>query len=367
MYPSGVVQQSRFQKATRNDNQERLLSGRPRWRSGGSQWSRIDADLWKNDSGEATAYAFYGTMGADFRNYRSGYDTPLIFDGSTFEAGGELRYRGFRLSFKSSTSQGSDLGLTENSVRLKTGPVDLRLESGSWAFRDSALPDWWMKDSYWKSRLSLSLQSVLGGGFGEGVLPGEATFRFESTRSTSSSALTPADKERRKFGFGLAWSGSNRTAEVSLSRVVTNRPASFAAGPSRAESIAVDFNRTRSGDDWELSYYGSIGSQNSPFSSDRNVSGGVEFSLTGKNRPKLSLGVDYNRFDLRSYQLGYRDTEFSVNAKLDLSQYMPPTRTRQMPYLILKAYGDWSKNHVTGERENSQLDPTVMLVFGTRF
>ena len=73
-------------------------------------------------------------------------------------------------------------------------------------------------------------------------------------------------------------------------------------------------------------------------------------------------------------QLGSRDTlfaqrdmEFSINAKLDLSQYMPLTPTGQKPYLILKAYGDWSKSRVTGEQADNRLDPAVMLVSGTKF
>lgn len=366
---SGGISWSQFSLvgATRFDRQDWLLSPRPRWRTGRSQWHKLDAELWKNADGEASAYAFYGTMDADYRSYLSQSETPLIFDGKTFELGGEVRQGGTRFTFSSSSTAGDELSLSETTARLKTGPFDLKLVNGSTTVRDITLLGRWDKDSYWKGDARLSLKSLFGASFGSVLLPKEASIKVEHLTSTSSDSVTQSPMERTKLGFGLSWSGKRSMAEFRLSRVITSRPASVSGGPSREERLAVDFNGFLSGNGWDLSYYGSIGDQDGPYSSNSNLSGGVDFSLSGKNRPKLSFGVDFNRFDLRNSQYGFRDRSFSVNAKLDLSQYLPRTPTGQKPYLIIKAYGDWSKSRITGEREDNRLDPTLMVTFGTKF
>lgn len=352
--------------ASRLDRLDWLLTGKPHWRGGGSQWHKFNADLWKGAGGQASVYAFYGTMDLDYQSYQSRSDTPLIYDGTTFELGGEITRGRSKLSFSHSSNDGAYLAFDETTAGLKTGAFDLKLVNGSTTYRDQDQLGWWVRNSYWRGNARLSLKALFGGGFGSGLLPGEASFRFERLRGVSSSLPTLA-KERTKLGFGLTWSGKNTKADIYVSRVITDRPASLVSGPSREEELVVDFNGYLSGEGWDLSYYGSIGDQDGPYSSNSNLSGGVDFSLSDKNRPKLSFGVDFNRFDLRSYQYGLRDRSFSVNAKLDLTQYMPLTPTGQKPYLIVKAYGDWSKSRITGEREDNRLDPTIMLTFGTKF
>ena len=366
---SGGVSWSQFSlvDATRVDRRDSLLSPRPRWRSGLSQWHKVETDLWKNANGQASAYAFYGTMDADYRSYRSGSDSPLIFDGKTFELGGEVSHGRSKFTFSHSSTDGNELALSETMARIKTGSVDLRLEKGSWTIRDSDLAGWWIKDSFWKGRARLSLKNLLGGGFGKGILPGEAGFRIDQTRSTSSNSFNPVTRDRTKLGFGLTWTGNNRMAEIYLSRVTTDRPATLVSGPSREQELSIDFNGSLSGEGWDLSYYGSIGDQDGPFSSNSNLSGGVDFSFTGEKLPKLSVGVDFNRFDLRSYQYGLRDRSLSVYAKLDLSKHLPPARGGHKPYLIVKAYGDWSKSGDSFGPDEVKLEPAVMVAFGTRF
>ena len=373
---SGGVSWSQYSlvNATRFDSRDRLLSPDPRWRSGSSQWHQLEADLWTNASGEASAYAFYGTMDAGYRSYQSRSTSPLVFDGKTFELGGKLRRGTSSFSFSHSSTSGGEIALRETTGRLKTGPVDLTVDNGSWSYRDAKIDGRSTSDRYLKAKARLSLSAILGPGFGSGLLPDSLSLKAQRTHGSTTNLGTQTLRVRTKLGFGFAWSGNNSETEIYLSRIVTDRPGTPSRGPSRDEELALDFSHSLSGDWWDMSVYGSIGDQQSPVSSSKNLSGGADFSLTGKNIPKLSVGFDINRFTLRSYEFGMpdqeislRDQEIGFKASLDLSRYLAAAGVGQKPYLLIKAYGDWSRSGATYSRDEVKLIPTFLGTFGTRF
>ena len=356
-----------LETATRNDYREKVLSPRQQWRRGRSHWHKLEADLWKNDRGSASAYAIYGAMDANYRSYRRNNESPLVFGGRTFELGGEVRQGKAKLTVSHQSVAGEEVSLHETNSRLRMGPVDLRLEVGDWSLRSPDLPGWSATDRYWKARVRLSLRGDLEAGGGKGLLPDWASLRAGRTESRDMLSGTQTAKFRTSQGFGLGWSRQGSETEITLSRTITSQPGATALGPSREQEFALDFNQTFSRDWWDLSIYGSISSQRSPQSSNKLLSGGASFSIDRKDLPKLSLGFDLNRYELRSPEFGLSNQDIGFNASLDLSRYLPPARGGHKPYLLLKAYSNWSASRDSFSPYEKRTEPTVMLVFGTNF
>jgi len=94
------------QTAVRSDGQFDLLTPKPDWRRGTSWWNKLDAQLWKGAEGEASAYITFGRMDERYRTFQRHSDTPLIYEGRTFEFGGEFRRGNTEADFHYSSIDG---------------------------------------------------------------------------------------------------------------------------------------------------------------------------------------------------------------------------------------------------------------------
>ena len=364
---SGGVSWSDYsrQAASRLERRENPLSSRPRWQKGFSQWHKLEADLWKGLAGSGTVYAVYGSMSEAYRDLASS-DSPLVFDGRTFEFGGEWKQGATRLTFSRQATTGGTLDQTETAARLRTKRFDVSFTSGSFGFTLDDTAAVRNTDRYWRAKARFALRGDLGS-IGKGLFPDWASFRTERRASTFSALGIPSRKLRRKLAFGFGWSRKGSETEIDITRTVTNNPGEALAPLSHEQEFGVDFTQSFSRDWWDLSFYGSITTSRSQQNANKMLNGGASLSINRKDLPKLSVGIDISSFDLHDPYVTLRDREVSFNARLDLSRYLPATRSPEKPYLLLKAYSDWSMTRDTYSPPDVRLDPTVMLVYGTKF
>lgn len=335
-------------------------------RSGKAQWHEVHADLWSRAESSASVYGLYGTMDAAYRSLQQHSDAPLALDGRTRKLGGELQHGGKTLSLSYESVAGAEVALHEQRGKLDIGVLSLALAKGGLTIGGDEAPDgFWVRDRYWKGKAELETQRLLGtGGSLARLLP--ETLSFRVSRNRSSTAVAGPPQLRTKLGVGFGWSGDRSLTDITISRTVETQPASSAG---RADAFALDVIQSFFGDNWDLTTTLSTSRRSAPDSGDRSYSGGVAFSLTDPNYPKLSIGLDINRsqFSLADVDYAARDHNISVSASADLSRYLPVVDTEHKPYLIVKAYGDWSFGSDTEAGDQSTLEPTILVAFGMRF
>ena len=337
---------------------------------GASQWHRLDADLWRTSDGSASVYGLYSMQDTAYRSLaRSRPDTPDLLEGKTTELGGTLRHGKATLSLTHQNVTDGTSGAEETAGKLRLGALSFSLTAGEWTYFDDGPDGWWTQDEFWKGSVKLQLADLLGtdtaeGGALAGLLPDTVGLNARRDRIRSSSASDQPPDVRTKLGWGLGWIGEEGwTTDLFLYRTVTESPM------AEAEELALDFLQSFFGNWWDVTAYASLSTQRSPDTSDRLYGGGVSFSITGNKYPKFSVGLDFNRFDMLLPDLDYaaRDQEINLNATLDLSKYLPVTNLDHKPYLKLKAWGDWSLSSDSESGDETRLEPTALIVFGTRF
>ena len=345
------------------DDREILLSPKPQWRKGFSQWHKIEADLLDSNLGSASAYATYGTMDTDYRSYQHYSASPLIFEGSTVELGGKLERGKSAFAFSHRSTRGDEIELNSTTGRLKMGRVDLSYDTGTWTFKDKEHGEWSTTDRYWKSRARISLK----GKNSTGILPDWIAFNAGQTRREFLNFNTQSSSVQTKQGFSLGWSRKGSETDISISHIETIRHETSTLGASLGHRLVLDFNQSYFGDWWDFSIYGSVSTDRLPEDSSKFISGGLSFSIDSNDLPKISVGLDVNRLDLRSPGYEMRDQEVSLNATLDLSKHLPDRISGEKTYLVLKAFGDWSLSGDTYIPKKYRVEPSLLLAFGMKF
>lgn len=343
-----------------------LLLGVPRSKPGNSYWHRVDLKLPLGAEGRAvSAYVGSGRRSDDYRSMRRISISPLLFNGRTFEVGGKIQSGRMRLSVAHSAIAAAygDTGDTlvklevdgiQISHAIRNAAYDLRFEDGEVYRSGSRIRS---------TRLRVSPARFFASSAINQWAPGALTIRSDQAESESGGR----NSRRNKLGVSLGWRGDASSTEIGVTRVARRQQSPTGTLMAGIE-YALDLSHSRTLGPIEVSAYGSVTLDQST-SSDSNMYGaGLTLSTGGRKLPKLSLSLDYNRFDLQdSLDPLFEDQGLSLALSADLTSNLQRLGLPKAAFLKLRGFGDYRRERIGLLPVDRQIEPRIMLMFGTPF
>ncbi|MEO7634722.1 MAG: hypothetical protein ABIS38_03620 [Sphingomicrobium sp.] len=355
----------RMVRTTRFNAPDDPLNPRPKAVGGSAYWHRVDAKLPLGGESGASAYLELGKQSEDYRSLRRSSPSPLLYDGRTFDVGGNFHRGRWKLDVSHSavdatygttveTVASATFGGIQVKHRIRAVAYDLPLSDGEY-FRSASRNR--------STSLRLSPARLLPTTARAAWLPDTLTLRSEQ----SAGQRNGLQSRRDTLGLSLDWTGAGSNTAVGLTRMV-RRQYSLVTDPVPSTEISIDANHSRTFGPVEVSAYGSVTLDRSAASASSMYGGGFSLSTSGDKLPKMSLSIDYDRSDQRDqFDPLFEDRGLSLAASADLTRYLKPLGFGPATYLKLKGYGDWRRQRIGLLPIDRQVEPGVMLMFGTPF
>lgn len=363
----------RMIRTTRFNAPNDPLQSAPRADGGSAYWQRADAKLPLSGGSGVSAYVEVGQQSANYRSMRWSSLSPLLFDGRTFETGGEVHYGRLNLTLTHSTVAATIGNTAETVATLDFHGVRIRhtLRQSDYALQLPGGEYYRSASQQSSTSLRLTPASLLASSAHAKWLPDTLTIRANQTAGVSDGRQS----RRATLGVSADWNGNDSRTSVELTRAVRSQHA-IAAPPASSTELGINLNHSRTLGLLEISAYGSIALERSTASGSSSDSGsasswyggGFAVSTSGADLPKLSLSIDYDRLDRRDQlDISLADRGLSLSASADLALLLRRLRMPNVAYLKLKGYGDWHRYRFSPLPVQRQIEPGVMLMFGMPF
>jgi hypothetical protein len=340
---------------------------------GGAQWHRFDAKVLDGGPVDLSLYGLYGVADTGFSFMGDAGEAGLQDGGETGEFGGTMNFGWGGLSFKHKVHAGLDSETEELSGTIGVGLLELSLTRSTDTSYDEENPGAWMsRRQVHSGDLSFDLDEYRGLGE-EGfdatrLVPATVTFGA-SLGNVEAASGGPSDLEQG-FGFGLGWEWDNASTSIDVWRdFYDSQAVGFESADNKAWSVELE--QDFYGDNWDLSFYLSLSQDEylevAAGSLERDIMGGVSFSLRTDDLPDLSLSFDVGGYDLSEEDYASMDHEFELRSSLDFSKFLPRTDGDFKPYLKFNYYARQliSEDSDTGSTSHWGHAGTVIL--GLRF
>lgn len=343
-----------------------LLLGAPRSQPGNSYWHRVDVKLAPGGEGRGvSAYVEIGQPSEDYRSMRRVSISPLLFNGRTFEVGGKVQSGRLKLSVAHSAIAAAYGDTGDTAIRFELNGVQI-----SHAIRGAAYNLRFDDGQVYRSnsrnrstRLRLSPARLFASSALGSSVPNALTIRSDRSERESDGR----NSRRDKLGFSLGWTRDASSTEVGLTRVV-RRQRSTTAEIEPGTEYSVDVIHSRTLGPIEVSAYGSVTLDQSAASASNMYGAGLALSTVGGKLPKLSLSLDYNRLDLRDgLDPLFEDRGLSLVLSADLTSNLQRLGLPNAAFLKLKVFGDSRRQRIGLLAADNQIQPRIMLMFGTPF
>ncbi len=369
-----------------------------------AQGHRIDADLLESRLMNVSAYGLYSRIGPFYRAFKGSDNTGAgrhkskfgsdrgprdrIGAGHTIRLSGKGETRAFgtaakfgfgELSFAQSQNLREDGKGSQ--TRTMAGSVDLGPTQVSLSRKDVAN----YSDSKGESRtltysgeLELTLDELFFSsetnartGFGR-LLPSSVS--LSGSRGTHEDVDVMMDRPdlETSLELGFSWDWGDAETDISVARTVyDSRKMDY--GTTRTEERSIAIEQSFSGDNWDLSGSLSLSQEESKeeggYSTDWNLSDGLDFSYSAEDLPDISLSIEYDLSKSFASDDDYesRDRSWITRVSLDFAKFVPIFADDDHPRLQLTYYGEGTSNYESEVGTSREWNHAIMISRRFRF
>jgi hypothetical protein len=356
--------------------------------AGNSMWQLVEYDSAHSPNRLVSFHALYSHTDPTFWSLAPGGQWWDGMQGSIFEVGSALTSGAARLEWAYNSHAEDTYSIDEFRSSLAIGVTKLEFTKGVSTTGDTNSSDpWTTKERYSSYGVEIRLADLLApairkrwlGGL-SWALPDKVRVRnlvqgyhFPApTGSLSSILRIDPEQLRNTKSLGLSWSGDHSTTDIFVTGH-HKKSLNFGQRQGVGESRGIDFSRSLSGDTWDTAFDASfgenVGIKPGAESKDLYYSLGVSGSLSQNDWPRLSLGIEYDRYNLNEIATRdvYWDEAWNLDLKADFSRYLPKTLSTRRSFLNLRYHLRTGSSFDTGGASEASTEHSLMIAFGISF